>query len=44
MGYDPLRTRRYLEHNVKNDCTAVYYLLLKRNFKLGNGSSADICS
>lgn len=44
MGYDISRTRRYLEHNVKNDCTAVYYLLLKRNFKLGNGSSADICS
>lgn len=35
---------RYLEYNIKNECTTTYYLFLKKNFKLGLPSIADICS
>ena len=44
LGFAPVQTRRYLEYNIKNDCTATYYLFLKKNFKLGLPSIADICS
>jgi hypothetical protein len=44
LGFDNLQTRRYLEYNIKNECTATYYLFLKKNFKMGLGSTADICS
>nr|VVW86719.1 unnamed protein product [Nymphaea colorata] len=44
LGFPPVQTRRYLEYNIKNECTTTYYLFLKKNFKLGLASAADICS
>lgn len=44
LGFDPKKTIKYLENNVKNQCTATYYLFLKRNFKSGKASAMDICS
>lgn len=44
FNFPATQTRRFLEYNVKNECTTCYYLFLKKNFKSGNGSAADICS
>lgn len=44
FGFPVAQTRRYLEYNVKNECTTTYYLFLKKNFKIGHPSDADICA
>lgn len=44
FSFPACQTRRFLEYNVKNECTTTYYLFLKKNFKQGSGSTADICS
>lgn len=44
LGFDNKKTIKYLESNIKNHCTATYYLLLKKNFKHGKPSNLDICS
>ena len=44
FNFPPFQTKRYLEYNIKNECTTTYYLFLKKNFKLGFASNADICS
>jgi hypothetical protein len=44
VGFDSKKTIKYLENNVKNQCTATYYLFLKKNFKSGKPSVMDICS
>ena len=44
MGFKQAKTRQYLQYNIKNECTTVYYLFLKKQFKKGQGNPADICS
>lgn len=44
LGFDPRKTLKYIENNVKNHCTSTYYLLLKKYFKHGKASEMDICS
>ena len=44
LGFEERTTVKHLQNNLKDQCTATYYLLLKRNFKLGNSSAMDICS
>ena len=44
LGFQNKKTKKFLENNIKNHCTASYYLMLKRNFKHGKPSNMDICS
>ena len=44
LGYSGSQAKRYLSFNVKNECTTAYYLYLKKQFKVGESNSADICS
>lgn len=38
------QTKRYLSFNIKNECTTVYYLFLKKQFRKGEINPLDICS
>ena len=44
FGYNEVKTKKYLLFNIKNEFSATYYLFMKKNFKYGAASHADICS